>query len=239
MLKITTLFSAAVVVALSVSMTSTANAAPWTFTSQGTISSGYDTTGVFGSTNTDLTGKTFTQSITLDPTAYIDYAYSDVYINESYGSLGSSATATDTVTVDGVTQTFTWDLFQSNLGRSYLAAFLTNAAPTFDEVYQYQTGSTADDTFLTANNRLYSYVNAFDLGLNFDQSLLYNVQSGDVGYAYFNLSGHSGIAHFEAFSPSSFVINAPAVPEPETYAMLLLGLGLLGFIARRSKSLAA
>jgi len=30
-----------------------------------------------------------------------------------------------------------------------------------------------------------------------------------------------------------------AVPEPETYAMLLAGLGLLGFIARRSKQNAA
>jgi hypothetical protein len=26
-----------------------------------------------------------------------------------------------------------------------------------------------------------------------------------------------------------------AVPEPETYAMMLMGLGLLGFVARRRK----
>jgi len=30
-----------------------------------------------------------------------------------------------------------------------------------------------------------------------------------------------------------------AVPEPETYAMLLGGLGLMGFIARRRKQAAA
>jgi hypothetical protein len=29
-----------------------------------------------------------------------------------------------------------------------------------------------------------------------------------------------------------------AVPEPETYAMLLLGLGLLGFMAQRKKEMA-
>jgi len=32
---------------------------------------------------------------------------------------------------------------------------------------------------------------------------------------------------------------APAVPEPETYAMLLVGLGLMGFVARRRKQRAA
>ena len=32
------------------------------------------------------------------------------------------------------------------------------------------------------------------------------------------------------------VTNIAPVPEPETYAMLLAGLGLLGFIARRKKS---
>jgi hypothetical protein len=31
------------------------------------------------------------------------------------------------------------------------------------------------------------------------------------------------------------VVNPPAVPEPETYAMLLAGLGLLSFTARRRK----
>lgn len=31
------------------------------------------------------------------------------------------------------------------------------------------------------------------------------------------------------------MISAPPVPEPETYAMLLVGLGLLGFAARRRK----
>lgn len=30
-------------------------------------------------------------------------------------------------------------------------------------------------------------------------------------------------------------VLAPAIPEPETYAMLLAGLGVLGFAARRRK----
>ena len=32
-----------------------------------------------------------------------------------------------------------------------------------------------------------------------------------------------------------FNVGVAAVPEPETYAMMLAGLGLMGFVARRRK----
>jgi hypothetical protein len=34
---------------------------------------------------------------------------------------------------------------------------------------------------------------------------------------------------------SFFIVSTPAIPEPETYAMMLAGLGLLGFVARRRR----
>jgi hypothetical protein len=37
----------------------------------------------------------------------------------------------------------------------------------------------------------------------------------------------------DAFEVARFSITA--VPEPETYAMMLAGLGLMGFVARRTK----
>jgi hypothetical protein len=37
---------------------------------------------------------------------------------------------------------------------------------------------------------------------------------------------------------SYFLVSAP-IPEPETYAMMLAGLGLMGFVARRRKQKAA
>jgi len=38
------------------------------------------------------------------------------------------------------------------------------------------------------------------------------------------------------FTPNPIFIPPPPVPEPETYAMLLAGLGLIGFMARRRKN---
>ncbi len=64
----------------------------------------------------------------------------------------------------------------------------------------------------------------YNLGPSFSGTLTFGFDS-----TYF--------ANMNDFSQSSLQISA--VPEPETYAMLLAGLGLLGFTARRRKNLYA
>lgn len=51
--------------------------------------------------------------------------------------------------------------------------------------------------------------------------------AGDAESSYVSLSGAIGSPGYTAF--------AAAVPEPETYAMLLAGLGMVGLVARRRK----
>ena len=45
-------------------------------------------------------------------------------------------------------------------------------------------------------------------------------------------TGHTGYAYLDGFGA---VIPPTAVPEPETYGMMLAGLGVMGYIARRKK----
>ncbi len=52
---------------------------------------------------------------------------------------------------------------------------------------------------------------------------------GDVEGSYASLGGDIGSPGTTSFAP------AAAVPEPETYAMLLAGLGFVGFAARKAK----
>lgn len=64
------------------------------------------------------------------------------------------------------------------------------------------------------------------------QTFLNNNVFNQVGASGFRIALESTITDV-AGGTESFSALATAVPEPETYAMLLAGLGLLGFIARR------
>jgi PEP-CTERM motif len=59
---------------------------------------------------------------------------------------------------------------------------------------------------------------------------MFSFGSGGQDYGY----GQSNLFYAWAVRPGD-VAGVAAVPEPETYAMMLAGLGLLGFVARRRK----
>lgn len=235
-----TLTACAALILLSVGVSPVANAAPWTFFSSGTIYEGYDTTGVFGNISADLTGQTYSQLITLDPTTY-SVQYNDGFTQSGYGSL--TGTVTTTITVNSVSQTFTWDLSDpSSYGNAYLHNPLTQSLSGFDEAAQYQAGLLTDGRTLNSQSGVASYANSLNLGLNYDQVWSYNTQSNDIGgWSFFDLYSDPTQLYQTTYfrGNASFTsINAPitaAVPEPETYAMTLAGLGLVGFMARRRK----
>ena len=206
----------------------------WTFTTSGLITSGFDNTGIFGIANEDLTGLAYTQTLTIDPNQY-EYQYTNPYNHYGNGSL-VAGTATETVTVNGLTQSYLLDLTQSNSGQFSLINQLTQGlVGGVDQAYQNQVGVTTDGQSFISYMNVYSYANPLNIGLSYTQIWSYSPQAGDVHDAWFRISGPDGTTQFWG-APSFISINAAtAVPEPT--GLLLLALGLIGLAGMHRKFL--
>jgi len=79
------IFKCATFILLNIGALSNATATTWSFSSSGTIYSGIDVTGIFGNAGTDLANLNYSQRITLDPSLYDAYQYSDAYGSNGYG----------------------------------------------------------------------------------------------------------------------------------------------------------
>jgi hypothetical protein len=81
----------------------------------------------------------------------------------------------------------------------------------------------------------YSGVNTLGTGLNAKDGWDLTANSLTAGAYYIQVSGLvSGVSG--GSYASDLNISVAAVPEPETYGMMVAGLGLLGFMARRRKN---
>lgn len=91
-------------------------------------------------------------------------------------------------------------------------------------------GGGVDSRFQSSGD--FFYTAAWQLEhLSIDQSLSGHDFTLSLLAADCEPTGHTGYAYIDGFG--SYV---PPVPEPETYAMMLAGLGMMGWVARRKKA---
>jgi hypothetical protein len=192
------------------------------------------------------------------PTAFIDTASYSVNDDANNYAAGQWVQMTGTVTANEAT-TFDYNLQATGNFRTTVVPNVGEVNPAFPSLFVSfgatplaKVGATSSSAFSPTNQYSiysydYSYTNSIALAAGEATSFAALVYTGgDVSLANFKLniwSKNYGVTDTVTTSSSTnssylgFVeVAALPVPEPETYAMLMAGLGLVGLASRRRKS---
>lgn len=125
--------------------------------------------------------------------------------------------------------------YVATLDKLYLATKVSSTGPTMAQIYTSLNGYSSSIGTIAQDNASGSYINGV-----IDLSSLGSI-TGTVTFRLFasGASSTNGTLRIGDYSDGSTYYfdsitgSVAAVPEPDTYAMFLAGLGLMGFIARR------
>lgn len=218
----------------------TASAAIVNVVYTGTVNGGYDQTGVFGIPAVDLTGVAFRAAFVFDTT--LGFTYSSAEQNYAYGGRGfgnASPALSATITINGVTAAIDAGSF------GYIYGFSASGSSTLlHQVSDYSSTSSVNHS-----DNLYLSINRLDGGLPADLGgpYVHAVATDDQTYGSFEIISYNFDAGaytnyaYGSLAPTTVAINAvaSAVPEPATWAMMLIGFAGLAMAGRRKAHAAA
>ena len=217
--------AAGAVMALGVSAAcaTSADAAILVATYTGTVGDGYDPAGLFGEPGGQLGGDTYVVKYIIDTTkgGYFDLLPSfDQVLGGTY--FGFSSPVSATVTINGITQ---------SIGGNYVGiAFASPSLPrTYDEADDHFGGDidTYDQVYISQDD-------VGSAGINYTLPLTNVYNNGNLQFSAYNTDSYYLYAYADLNSLGTVQITA--LPELATWAMMLLGVGMIGGGIRMARS---
>lgn len=154
----------------------------------------------------------------------------------TYGIAAVLFITVDNGSLTNSNQTFTWQDITNIHYSTYGGTYGLNSAGN-----QYTSSSPLPPvSFLTTDATGLGTLDIDNSGANPEY---FNTQDPEGGYAQFGAGTFNNIAYYNGQSrasfhagPSNWVTTAYPVPEPESYVMMLAGLGLVGAVATRRRN---
>jgi hypothetical protein len=191
-----------------------------TETYTGTVSSGFDNAGFFGSYNADLSGLAYTATYVFDTAVPGAAQYGSGGTFFTYGGGVNTPAVSAAMTING--HTFT----TNGLGHAELDA--SNMSSGSFRTYAQANAAFGSqfDNFLETQDPAAPYPTSLSSPFTYT----YHAVGTSSAYGTFKIGGD-----WLSLSPTTVTLTA-AVPEPSTWAMMILGFAGVGFMAYRRKS---